>query len=925
MTSNKSDIKQVYEDLKEQFTKLSRTFKTLETRALKPNFSTDELASKSRKSSSFKAHKNGERGRSEDVDVKNVQDGQTKLERALETLQEIQKQKNSRDSKIQGAAVGKRRKTKRSIQFEKIENDIANYKSLIVDVLAAVEPVNQVKTFVKLSLQEGRIPRNKEEKTRQELATTISRWNALGEEVLNTTCSIEAFISEVQMEYSKLNLWLKNSDIADSWLMEYEAHADKPEKLGTTIRVVRLQLHENQTVLDNFRKAKPRLHNMYDTAVALMKSGRLDETDADELERVINVLVAKWESIDNRLNASRDRIYAEVNRLRKRMVKQRHSIIRRFSSRRNSSFRRNRSMRKKREIQQRKDMALRNLQSKQNSDSEVVTSSTSMDLNSSLEPVRVVMTANKEYQDEKLRLEKQRSAFETFVLSLKSCEKAIQDLDLEWHQKFSAVGLNRDELKKQLDDLTRFEESLKKSRAEFQSEVEKFEKAKVEGKFDDTDGKFLEKRVNNLQSRWEKLWGEHIANKHRLEKKKGTFETFDLSLKSCEKNIQDLDSESLQKFSAVESSGHELKKQMDDITRFESDLRKSRTEFQSVVERFEKAKREGLFNDKDRVILEKRVNDLQSRWDELWREHIANKNRIVKATLEHNHKSMQNITEDFDKIEKQINTPEKYDNERLTLEENILKQKRLMEDLDSYDEPINQVRDTTSNLLEKQLVDRQTFSAIQKKTGALSERQKQMKNACRENGDKFASELLLLNQRRNETPSAVEEETVRISDDYSMLSQSLDDILADEGFAELESSKSYLEMRMCDFDKEVQSMNQWMDDSEKLVHSLHVGMDPKEVTKKVQEIKKRCEDIEKQEAKMKHINKLGQEITNESLDMTTAEGVEVKLQALNTRWRDTKDMLSDYRDKDDEEAAAGYRSCCCFQMMTKAFHACFYS
>ena len=53
------------------------------------------------------------------------------------------------------------------------------------------------------------------------------------------------------------------------------------------------------------------------------------------------------------------RIYAEVNRLRKRMVKQRHSIIRRFSSRRNSSFRRNRSMRKKREIQQRKDMALR--------------------------------------------------------------------------------------------------------------------------------------------------------------------------------------------------------------------------------------------------------------------------------------------------------------------------------------------------------------------------------------------------------------------------------------------------------------------------------------------------------------------------------------------------------------------------------------
>ena len=46
---------------------------------------------------------------------------------------------------------------------------------------------------------------------------------------------------------------------------------------------------------------------MNDIAATLMKSGRLDEEDTDELERVIHVIVAKWESIDNRLNASRDR------------------------------------------------------------------------------------------------------------------------------------------------------------------------------------------------------------------------------------------------------------------------------------------------------------------------------------------------------------------------------------------------------------------------------------------------------------------------------------------------------------------------------------------------------------------------------------------------------------------------------------------
>lgn len=60
---------------------------------------------------------------------------------------------------------------------------------------------------------------------------------------------------------------------------------------------------------------------------------------------------------------------------------------------------------------------------------------------------------------------------------------------------------------------------------------------------------------------------------------------------------------------------------------FESDLRKKRSEFQSEVDKFEKAKIEGLFNDTDRKILEKRVENLQNRWDELWKEHISNKNR----------------------------------------------------------------------------------------------------------------------------------------------------------------------------------------------------------------------------------------------------------------------------------------------------------
>lgn len=45
---------------------------------------------------------------------------------------------------------------------------------------------------------------------------------------------------------------------------------------------------------------------MYDSVVVFMKSGRLDEEDVNELECVINVLVVKWELIDNWFNVSWD-------------------------------------------------------------------------------------------------------------------------------------------------------------------------------------------------------------------------------------------------------------------------------------------------------------------------------------------------------------------------------------------------------------------------------------------------------------------------------------------------------------------------------------------------------------------------------------------------------------------------------------------
>ena len=56
-------------------------------------------------------------------------------------------------------------------------------------------------------------------------------------------------------------------------------------------------------------------------------------------------------------------------------------------------------------------------------------------------------------------------------------------------------------------------------------------------------------------------------------------------------------------------------------------MKRSRSDFESMLDKFEKAKEENLFKDTDCEILEKRVEGLKTRWDELIEDHSANKDR----------------------------------------------------------------------------------------------------------------------------------------------------------------------------------------------------------------------------------------------------------------------------------------------------------
>ena len=75
---------------------------------------------------------------------------------------------------------------------------------------------------------------------------------------------------------------------------------------------------------------------------------------------------------------------------------------------------------------------------------------------------------------------------------------------------------------------------------------------------------------------------------------------------------------------------------------------------------------------------------------------------------------------------------------------------------------------------------------------------------------RFEMELELHNQQSSGSPSEVEEETVKISDDYAMLSQSLDDILADEGFAEMDSSKVLVALKFVLWNFSFSCLAEWV-------------------------------------------------------------------------------------------------------------------
>lgn len=55
------------------------------------------------------------------------------------------------------------------------------------------------------------------------------------------------------------------------------------------------------------------------------------------------------------------------------------------------------------------------------------------------------------------------------------------------------------------------------------------------------------------------------------------------------------------------------------------ELKRLRFEFELIVDKFEKVKEEDLFKDLDCEILEKRVEVLKIRWDELMKDYFVNK------------------------------------------------------------------------------------------------------------------------------------------------------------------------------------------------------------------------------------------------------------------------------------------------------------
>lgn len=430
------------------------------------------------------------------------------------------------------------------------------------------------------------------------------------------------------------------------------------------------------------------------------------------------------------------------------------------------------------------------------------------------------------------------------------------------------------------------------------------------------ESKSNEQKINDLMGGVKKIFTQSGKRGARSEEEKerihdDSVKAFDSSLITCWKALNDLDEKSLQEFSAVGSNIQEVKEQLDEIQDLERKMTQEDNNFRLVKETFEESEDKKIMEDESRERLRRKVDDLNSRWEEMWRAHDVNKDRLVQAILIMGGQWMGRVNNSLDELEDDIKSLKIPADDMKELREEQKKHKEIMNKISSYEDSVSGAVDVAREVQRRDLVTEETGKTITHETGELEDRLEQLKAEAEEKKKSITASLLEI-----EKATAVNE--VMVASSVSVAHSAPDQTTEnDEGFVEPKhhffkkkvTYESLINQKMKEFKKEHKTINDWMDETEKLLNSLSVNMDPKKASRVQDKINIRYGEMKDKQSKVDHVKRLSKQIENETLDITISQPYLKEAEALDERWSKVKEMIESYGERDAGSKASS-TSCC---------------
>ncbi|KAK3754856.1 hypothetical protein QZH41_011349, partial [Actinostola sp. cb2023] len=418
----------------------------------------------------------------------------------------------------------------------------------------------------------------------------------------------------------------------------------------------------------------------------------------------------------------------------------------------------------------------------------------------------------------------------------------------------------------------------------------------------DEDDQKVQQTVNVLHDKMSGLEEVVKIQKERLQR--STANLMNQSVADCEQSINDLDNTSLENFSSVGSDVQQVQGQIKELQVFEEKMEEEETKLQQVVKQFNEAAEESMLDEPNKTKISYRVKEIDWRYKELWREHDASKQRILQALLVYSDEVLGDANNWLDDAESRADKISQSDElDRKSLEKALEDQESLTQDTTDNEQKVKTAAFLGKTIVKDEVLQDQTLSSLKEEMELLERRLENLKEI---NSDNYNRLKEALSQRSLDDLQPVEVSEVVEANDFEAELEALPDDIQmqprDEGFGEGEHSDTPTDIqvevesddlgpKIAEFHGEVQFMNTWIDESNKMADEFYKSMHDKDAWVLQEKIEARYEELVERQEQVDYINELGKDIVTQSTNQDTTKTVNEEMVTLNNKWRECQSML----------------------------------